>query len=368
MGDNSMMLKLEELVNKKNYTNDGKRIIRYSDDIHSNDIMLVKLLDDAGKCALYDEYKYTYKDGHGSYELLSSMEIYKDQYGNMHLVDPDVFIPNCQYSCWSISGNLPSIGQIGGVYIVRNSLYETKEEMEEVLIQRAECEHLYSNHMSSVFESHGMCHCALCGKSWNHTAFQRYAKDLLIGSDSTRYMRYDITVIRKGSKDYVTARADNVFSYGYDGPKSHLIASNRHYITASNLALAARAFYELGYFDYEESAHIYVMYGEHDDFIRGVSAEYHASKIGKLINKVFKRIPKIMYVRSKMKGFDILESTKDELLNEYASKIEKQSKKKRKSLDYDGLEKYVEMANSDSSTISNKKVSIGDLLLGKEIW
>ena len=87
-----------------------------------------------------------------------------------------------------------------------------------------------------------------------------------------------------------------------------------------------------------------------------------------LINKIFKRIPKIMYVRSKMKGFDILESTKDELLNEYASKIENQSTKKCRSLDYDGLEKYVEMANSDSSTRSNKKVSIGDLLLGKEIW
>ena len=73
------------------------------------------------------------------------MEIYKDNYGNMHLVDPEVFIPHCQYECWTITGSLPPVGQYGGIYIVRNSSYDTKEAMEEALQNRKECSHRYDS-------------------------------------------------------------------------------------------------------------------------------------------------------------------------------------------------------------------------------
>ena len=376
MGSNSTMLQLEELINKKNYTDDGKRIIRYSDDYHSNDIKRTMIVDDDGLFVLYDEYRYTYENGHSGYERLSTMEIYKDQYGNMHLVDPDAFIPYCQYTCWIITGSLPSIGYTGGIYIVRNSSYETKEEMEEALLKRAECEHKYMNNMSSAFISNGTCHCNLCGKSWTYNKFKDYyANTSPAGSINVRYIRYDITVIKKEGRDFVTARADRVFSFGYDGPRSHIIASPKHYITASNIILAARAFYELGYFDYEESAYIYVMYGENDGFIRGISAEYPTNRFGKFLNKLFKRIPHIMYARSKMKDFEILESTKNEFLIDYKSKIEehskeyKKSKKKSNVLDYDGLEKYVEMARENQRRfgVEHDHV-IGDLLISEEIF
>ena len=45
---NSALLQLEEFVNNKNYTDDGKRIIRYSYDYHSNDIKRTKVIDDEG--------------------------------------------------------------------------------------------------------------------------------------------------------------------------------------------------------------------------------------------------------------------------------------------------------------------------------
>lgn len=369
---NSALLQLEELVNKKNYTDDGKRIIRYSYDYHSNDIKRTKVIDDEGLFVLYDEYRYKYENGHSSYEKLSSMEIYKDNYGNMHLVDPDVFIPHCQYMCWTITGSLPSMGQSGGIYVVRNSSYETKEAMEEALQNRKECSHRYdSNHMSSVYEKYDRCHCELCGKSWTRNAFKRYYEDISpTGAGNVRYMRYDIVVIRKGNKDYVTARAEGALCYGYDGPRSHIIASNTHYYTASNIILAARAFYELGYFDYEDSAYIYVMYGENDDFIRGISAEYPARSIGKLIHKILKKVPKIMYVRSKMKDFDILESTKDEVLNDWAYKVNhpEEDNKKHSTIDYDGLEKYVEIAKNNQRRFDvDYDGDIGNLLLfGKE--
>ena len=225
--------------------------------------------------------------------------------------------------------------------------------------------------MSSVYEKHEMCHCELCGKSWTRNAFKQYYKEVSPnGAENVRYVRYDIVVIRKGGRDYVTARAEGQLCYGYDGPRSHIIASHTHYYTASNIVLAARAFYELGYFDYEESAYIYVMYGENDDFIHGISAEYHSGAIGKLIHKVLKKVPKIMYVRSKMRDFDILESTRDEVLNDWAYEVNhpEEDNKKHNITDYDGLEKYVEIAKNNQRRFDvDYDGDIGNLLLfGKE--
>ena len=93
------------------------------------------------------------------------------------------------------------------------------------------------------------------------------------------------------------------------------------------------------------------MYGENDDFIRGISAEYYSGAAGKLIHKILKKVPKIMYVRSKMRDFDILESTRDEVLNDWAYEVnhpeEDGNKQKHSTIDYDGLEKYVDIAKNN---------------------
>lgn len=325
MSDNSALLELQEHIRKQNCTSDGREVLRYSMLYYNRQhITDSRIIDDVGLFVLYDEYRWVYDNGNEYYEELSSMEIYKDDIGDMHIIDPDAFTPHCQYDTWVIAGSLPSKGIAGSIYVVKNSSYETKEAMMEALASRANCNHRYYNGMLSIYNGYyGVQHCAQCGKSWDWKAFNKYLDEHCPSAiKGVRYVKYNITVKHDGNKDYVIAKVGSEFSFGYDGPKQHLFTSHNHYYTADNIIFAARAFYELGYFNHEDSACIYVMYGEDDDFIRSVSAEYPATRIGIFFYNLFKRTPKIVYARSMMEKFCAYQHITYEVLNNYAYKLD----------------------------------------------